>query len=348
VSGSVTSKTDDGFGNPIFSSGYGALKIVGDGSPLFQDPFNGTSLDTNQWTTAVSGTGSSSVSGGYLNLTTGTTANNNSRVISIPTLSNQGDSFIIEQFDLKLEATILTNAYRFWGRATESANLLYDGIGFEIDTSANLNAVVYAAGTKIFSQTLTKPTDGAVHRYWVISRPNLVNWYFDTLGTSVATANFQTPNTNARSVYFRLQNGSTGPTSAPTFQITETGISDTSSTNTQIIDSTYPWRKAKVSPNQELQTKDIINTTTQSQVITLAANTPVEAKGGSTRLANRKVLVVSSVNGNYFWNTVSGVTSGTGFPLFKNQIYPMEYGDNVPVYIVSSVSGVQVLCNEGS
>jgi hypothetical protein len=109
-------------------------------------------------------------------------------------------------------------------------------------------------------------------------------------------------------------------------------------------------RPLRMNNYNDLQSVDILNNgTAQSQLVMMDGINWFEALGGPTRLFDRKVVVLNSPNGNFVWNFVSGISvSGVpyGFPLVANGIYPISAGDQVPIYIYSSVSGVLILVSE--
>lgn len=49
------------------------------------------------------------------------------------------------------------------------------------------------------------------------------------------------------------------------------------------------------------------------------ANVPVEAKVGVSRLTNRKLLVITTLNSNIWWGTDSAVSVASGQPLANGQ-----------------------------
>lgn len=223
------------------------LKVMTEGAALLADDFDGASVDTNQWTAATASGGSLAVTASALVLTTSTTASASAALTSIPTFANQGISYLIHRTILKFETALLAHTSRFWGRGSVSGGALYDGIGFEVDTTGALNACVYAAGTRVFSQALTAPTDGNWHSYTCAARSDTIYWYIDSMATTVATATFKLPNSNTLPILIRMANGATPPSSAPTFQVMATNLADSSATNIALVDGTYPWKKANVS-----------------------------------------------------------------------------------------------------
>lgn len=71
------------------------------------------------------------------------------------------------------------------------------------------------------------------------------------------------------------------------------------------------------------------------------ANTPVEAKIGVSRLANRKFLQIYSNNNGLFWGLDNTVTTTTGTPLVNAQIitFAIDPDSTFQVWLVGSTNG---------
>lgn len=89
--------------------------------------------------------------------------------------------------------------------------------------------------------------------------------------------------------------------------------------------------------NNQLEVRDVINVASQYQAIALST-TAVEAKGATTRLANRKMVSIIPTNGTIYWATNSSVTTTTGQPIFPNQTLQLSFTDNVTVFIIAAGS----------
>lgn len=100
------------------------------------------------------------------------------------------------------------------------------------------------------------------------------------------------------------------------------------------------------STNNQLQTRDVINVSSQYKALSVTTSA-TEAIGGSSRLTNRKVLSITPTNGTVYYGTSNSVTTATGTPIFKNQTVSFSFTDNVPVYIISAGT-VDVRILEGS
>jgi len=278
---------------------YGNLRVSHEPTALFTDSFDGTVLDTtNRWNTpSTVGSGTVTVNNGSLLLSTGTTASNAATLKSQPSFVFNGLGYSVFGNTVKLEAaTPYSNVYRFWGEGTQPTSFTYsapvqDGVGFETLGNGTFNAVVYAGGTKIFSSSLTPKTDGAFHRYGVFVRSDAVFWYVDAEDVPVAVANYMTPNYQTLPLLFEEINNTTAPSTAPVFTVGATALSDSTSSNAQISDGTYPWRKATVSSVGALSTQDNLTqigsstftTTTKSVQPTSGNLLPVQEEKDSGR-----------------------------------------------------------------
>jgi hypothetical protein len=233
-------------------TGWGTIKVSDEPGAIFTDTFDGTTLDTtNKW--SVAGTGSYSVSSGILTLSTGTTASAWEAIQSIPIIMPRGFNFNVMGVIHQMDAAAVVNSYQFGGFGTypttpTTSAPLTDAVGFEVTAAGALNAVVYASGTKIFNQALTRPSDGYLHRYAVMFREDYINWCIDTVEYPVAIANFQFPNNASLPVLNLLINGSTPPATAPTYKNAALAVADSGCNSKSISDGTYPWRQSTVKP----------------------------------------------------------------------------------------------------
>jgi hypothetical protein len=200
VTGSVEIMNDTG--NPIpsnLSNGTTAASIEAFGSlavntgfqTLFYESWSTSPINTTEkWT--VTGTAPTIASG---NMTMSATLNSynaiQSKDVIIP---NAGFSHV--RNGILLEVGTVTGCGRFWGYGTPASvpsatSLCQDGAGFELDSATGaLYAVTYAAGVRTIVATLTKPTDGAYHRYGMSFRVTQIYWFIDNQTISVATQSF--------------------------------------------------------------------------------------------------------------------------------------------------------------
>lgn len=204
---------------------YGSSRVSTEPSTLFRESFDGTVIDTSQWTAA--GTNAPTQLNGLL--VSDLPATNS---VSATLISTQkfGDTlgFTLLGTTITLGAAKQTNpnCHRFFGfgqvTAYASATPVTDGAGFEIDITGEVNCVVYVAGTRYvvnstsnalisssagtggsgtavptgasvstFGQTITWPTNS--HRYILLKRGDLIYWYIDSLDVPVGVASYLQP-----------------------------------------------------------------------------------------------------------------------------------------------------------
>jgi len=75
---------------------------------------------------------------------------------------------------------------------------------------------------------------------------------------------------------------------------------------------------------------------------------PIEAKAGTSRLTNRRSVVVQPTNGPIWWGWSSNVSTLTGTKIFQWQTVEFAVTDNVPVYLVAEGVGRNVRVSEAS
>jgi hypothetical protein len=248
----VTLKATMAKSDPFSFNSTGRLRISTP-SGLFVDPFDGGTVDvTDRWTSAVNGAGAAiTQTGGILTIATTTTISARANLVSKPTFLNSGGDALGMIASVKVESgTALTNADRFWGWATLPGTPTYaapvtDGIGFKLHDAA-LTAVVYNAGSVTTIATLTAPTDGLYHRYMISRRADLYMWYVDNFEVPVAQSTTTWPAAYTLPVTFASANNSTGPSSGPTFLVSNVSVFSDTPINMQISDGDFPWRQAKI------------------------------------------------------------------------------------------------------
>lgn len=93
---------------------------------------------------------------------------------------------------------------------------------------------------------------------------------------------------------------------------------------------------------------DIINAGGNQGTLTVGT-TAVEAKVGASRLEDRKALTVfNDSNTTIYWGYTSSVTTSTGTPIFKNQMFVWSVGDGQPIYLIADSSGNNIRVTEGA
>lgn len=93
---------------------------------------------------------------------------------------------------------------------------------------------------------------------------------------------------------------------------------------------------------------DIINTEAVYGALTVTT-TPIEVRVGSTRLENRKlVMIYNNSNVTLFFGFNSAVNSTNGMPLPANTSVTLAIGDNLPIFIVASSGSRNIRIIEAS
>lgn len=235
-----------------------SLRVQQEPSNLLKDKYDGYVLDTNKWTTTSnSSTASITIGAGNLAIVNGTANGAWAAITSVPTFEPEGNVFMQLGSLVRFPATIPTNIHWFHGYGTAGANTignpLTDAIGYEVDTTGAINAVIYAAGIKIFSQTITTYTaagsaplnNGSSHSIDVFYNTAKVWWVIDGEDKPAVTASFTTSNVQILPIRTHIING-VGTLTSVTFRLYATAVTDTGHNNQTLSDGTYGWRKATV------------------------------------------------------------------------------------------------------
>jgi hypothetical protein len=273
---------------PIIASAdsFYHLRVQMDPTSLFYDGFDEASLDTvDRWTSL--GTVTPSLSTGSLNMAVGTTASATCILETQAKFALNAYARSDSAYMCKIDAAATTNNYRFFGQGTTPGSVttstpVQDGIGFELDTTGNLNCVVWTGGVKTYSQTVTRPSDGGNHRYSIEFKPSNALWYIDDTTIPVASVALNSPAVETLPLLILSVNGSTPPSASPTFLFQAVSIGDTGRNNFQVSDGTMPWRKARVTAASSLQ------------VISQASDLCVTATGTSGQSVTATLPAVSS------------------------------------------------------
>lgn len=237
--------------------GTGALFSADSTQTLFYDDFTGSSLDTtNLWTNA-NGT-APTISGGNASFSATVSTYH---AIRSQDLMPLGVGYSEFRAGVTLETGVGTGAGRFWGLGTPAvtpaaAVTAQDGVGFEVDQAAgSLLAVTYSAGTRTTVATLTRPSDGALHRYTVRHRVTQTYWMID--GVVVASTTW--PALTVQDLYIMFARNNAGSfTNSPVFTSTAVFVGDTSKDSQMISDGVVGARRARVTPTGALAVHTII------------------------------------------------------------------------------------------
>ncbi len=235
-----------------FVSPYGTLRTSTEPSALFTETFEGGVLDTTvKWNATAVGGAASAVTNATLVLSIGTIGGDAAAISTQPTFAAQGIGFLVVGWIQQIEAAAVAGSHHFFGLGVPPTvwavtTPLQNAVGFEQDTTGNLNAVIYQSGSIIFSQALTRPNDGAFHRYAVAVRSDLVVWYLDSIEVPVASANFLEPSITTLPFRVHVMNPVVAPGSSPVSVTAAIGVGDSSNTNHTLSDGKYPWQKANI------------------------------------------------------------------------------------------------------
>jgi hypothetical protein len=231
-----------GFGTYVTLKPYQSLNVTHDPTSIFYDNFIGQVLDTIfRWNQpVVSGVGASvSLSSiGGLTINPGTAALNNTELSSQASFQTFSVSFQVAVATVQLEAgSFVTGAHRFWGLGTKNATSysatspMQDAIGFEINSSGVLNAVVYVNGALTYSQAVSGVNTGLYNIYSIIYKTNEIAWFYvQGQEIPVAFAAIQNgtalPSSTGLPFYFHAINGSSTLSGPMTFKVSTAQIGD--------------------------------------------------------------------------------------------------------------------------
>lgn len=96
----------------------------------------------------------------------------------------------------------------------------------------------------------------------------------------------------------------------------------------------------------QVASADILNYSGVNGALTVGTSA-LEAKVGTTRLENRKLLIIyNNSNSTIFWSFSPSVTTSSGLPIFKQQTVYLSVGDQLPVYLIAATTGNSVLIAE--
>lgn len=265
---------------------FGQLQVAGDGMPIFTDVFEGGVIDTvNRW--ATSGTVTPTIVSSNLLINPATTASATSVVSTLPSFVIA--TSIILGVSIVLESgTTATGNHRFWGFGLPpsppgtAAAPVQDGVGFEVDTTGQLRASCYNAGTRISTQALgPAPTDGLGHTYVVLVRGDIAFFYKDAFDLPTAVS-YVGPSVKNLPLRFASLN-SAAVTGTPTMLVSGMSVVDNARSGAAINDGTFAWRKARVDATGALSVvgrpSDLVVSVTAAASTALTATLPAAGAG---------------------------------------------------------------------
>lgn len=325
----ITSPSGALAGLSAFVSTYGTLRTSDEPTALFSEDFDSTTIDTtNKWITGSQSGADMAIISGALTMSVGVAANAGAFIQSKTTFPSVGVGFRVLGFTNKIESAAITNNHKFWGFASQSGtwnttNPITNGFGFEQDIAGNFWASVYSNNTRIFSQSLSKPTDAAVHRYALVTRADAAFWYQDGIEIPVVSTTFSQISTYGLPIRFHVLNHSSGPASQPTSSLRAIGVADSARGSQAISDGTYPWRKATVDFNNAIVTKEYTPKTfvvlvtgakvalTKSMVSLLNLSTERVIELQSVKIINAQSASVTGIMSEFRLHKITSHSAGT-------------------------------------
>ena len=315
---------------------HGTLRVTPDPTSFFYDAFTGSILDTtDRWNTT--GTPPTQTNG-VLSFPAAA-ASTTSILYTKPVITVSASQYVFPAMVVKLETGTGTGVGRFFGLGTppttpSTTSLAQEGVGFELDaTTGALQAVTYTSGAKTVIAALTKPTDGANHRYSMQYRNSRTWWFIDDINVFVTTATFLNTTIQDLNGLISCVSGA-APANTPLLTMTAFGVSDLNRQATQISDGVFGFRKVTVGKNGGLSVKG-------SSIAGATLNIP--AAGAATMTS---VDVSEAGNATFtLKNTVAANPFGTGLVLVFEQS-----DDNVswsPLTVVRSTDGAALSTYSG-
>lgn len=316
------------------NTAYGYVRCAVEPSALFNDGFEGASVDTiNRWETPTqTGGGSVSLILGSMLTSITTSANSKAALSSRAKFgSNTGLGLLAWGCLVQYETTMSQNAHRFWGIGVVDggwsvSSPLKDGVGFEITTAGVVRACVYAQSTLVYSQVLTTQTDGAFHPYTIVYRNDVVFWYVDSTEIPVASLRWNWPgfpgvpflsDVTTFPIRFHAISGASAPTgTGASVTVSALGLGDTSHSNNMLSDGTFPWRKARISPGGALYTTEMGSDLSYNLMQQAIATANLKSMVSITNISSTYNIRVNSI---YLINVQTTAVTGVAcrFNLFR-------------------------------
>src|SRR5713101_1866862 len=310
------------------ANGYEMSVAMEPNQILWEDWGTGSPIDTvNRWQTPSLSTGASTPSVGQEVLASSTTASAWAFLQSQYAFPGRNPGYNFAQMQMQFETgNPINNAYRFWGFATipttpTAVAPIIEGVGFEINVNGKMSAVTWSTGTRNPIQDMSstgnnsQPTDGATHKYEVFFRGDNIVWYIDGKVVAQTLTGALGPNVNTLFLSFLTVAGTTPPGISATITIAQASVGDTSRNAQRIVDGTYNWRAATVTP----QGQQVVGNLTPGTPITASATgTTAAITATLAGVANKTTyitgLVVTTNNPTAATNstvTVAGTVSGS-------------------------------------
>lgn len=105
---------------------------------------------------------------------------------------------------------------------------------------------------------------------------------------------------------------------------------------------------ANVDSNQQLLTNDSLISGGVHGALTVGTSA-IPIRVGISNLTNRKNLTLfNNSNTTMYWGYDNTVSILTGTPIFKDQLYSWDAGENTTIYVVASTAGNNARITEGA
>lgn len=278
----VAARLTDASGAPVALRPDGFLRVAADPSSLFVDNFE--TFNAADW--SVIG-GVPVLAAGLLALPAGTIPGGGTLMRSVPVFPLPGSAFLQASAVFALDATPVLGNKRFFGlgllaAAPTAAVPLSSGVVFEVsDVDGALYGAVYAGGARTATVPLTRPTDGALHRYAVYYRTSRV--YFEIDGATAGSIDAPNLPISTMAVLAGSANV-TGQAVAPAFTLSAVAVADTGRNSLQLADGTRPYLKAQVGRSAGLAIMGARPAATTATVAAAATGTlgPVDVSEAAT------------------------------------------------------------------
>ena len=320
--------SSDSYGNNFIS--IENHQQMGVPSIVFQDPVEGSTVDTNLWTGSNT-TMAQAVSGGSINLNSGaiTTANTNAHINSIKQFNMQlvraalaGTTTITTPSGVQANQTMRLGFY-----TPNGASAPTDGCWFEWNASAEFRGVLSIASSVNQTAALTAPTINVSHTMLVQYGFDQCLFYVDgALVGTVSQANVGAAMQVGKLPFSAsIVIGATPPVSAPRLSVFATTVERLN------IDSARPWGHQLVSGSARGAYQSVASTYGQT------ANWANSSSPSSATLSNT-AAGYTTLGGRYQFAAPAG--AATDFALF---------GYQVPAGYQLHVNQVQITaCNTGA
>ena len=97
--------------------------------------------------------------------------------------------------------------------------------------------------------------------------------------------------------------------------------------------------------NLSSEFSDVLNDSWLQGLVTVGT-IQVEVRVGVSRSSTREMVVIHNSSNNTVYYGPSGVTTITGFPLYKNQWVEIMIGNNQALYLIAATTGNNVIVAE--